>query len=36
MYALRLARAPGSNETTRTLAVGVKRYADALPPSRWS
>ena len=30
MYALRLARAPDSNEVTRTLAIRVKRYADAL------
>lgn len=30
MYALRLARAPGSSEATRVLAVRVKRYADAV------
>ena len=30
MYALRLARASDSNEVTRTLAIRVKRYADAL------
>ena len=30
MYALRLARAPDSGEVTRTLAVRVKRYSDAI------
>ena len=30
MHALRLARAPGGNDATRTLAIRVKRYADAL------
>ncbi len=30
IYALRLARAPGANEATRTMALRVKRYADAI------
>ena len=30
LYALRMARAPGGNEATRSMALRVKRYADAV------